>query len=77
MTGAATAGLRLGGVGVRAGRGRLSAGAVSTALPASPDLRDRHDLAIEVRGRRRHARPVPPRRPGRPGVAAAAAPRDG
>ncbi|MEV5633803.1 family 43 glycosylhydrolase [Micromonospora tulbaghiae] len=51
LTGAATAGLRLHGVDVRVGRGRLSAGAASTALPAGLDLRDRHNLAIEVRGR--------------------------
>ncbi|ADU10438.1 family 43 glycosylhydrolase [Micromonospora aurantiaca] len=51
LTGAATAGLRLGGVDVRVGHGRLSAGAATTVLPAGLDLGDRHNLAIEVRGR--------------------------
>nr|WP_227457182.1 family 43 glycosylhydrolase [Micromonospora purpureochromogenes] len=50
LTGAATVGLRRHGVDVRVGRGRLTAGAASTALPAGLDLRDRHNLAIEVRG---------------------------
>ncbi|MFG1738946.1 family 43 glycosylhydrolase [Micromonospora chalcea] len=50
LTGATTAGLRLRGVDVRVGRGRLTAGAATTALPAGLDLRDRHNLAIEVRG---------------------------
>ncbi|MFI6133497.1 family 43 glycosylhydrolase [Micromonospora sp. NPDC051141] len=51
LTGATTAGLRLGTVDVRVGGGRLAAGAASVPLPAGTDLRDRHNLAVEVRGR--------------------------
>ncbi|WP_343447035.1 family 43 glycosylhydrolase [Micromonospora schwarzwaldensis] len=50
LTGATTAGLRLGTVDVRAGDGRLTAGGAAVALPAGTDLRDRHNLAVEVRG---------------------------
>ncbi|MGC4887945.1 family 43 glycosylhydrolase [Micromonospora sp. DT227] len=51
LTGATTAGLRLGTVDVRVGGGRLAAGTASVPLPAGTDLRDRHNLAVEVRGR--------------------------
>ncbi|MFI2711098.1 family 43 glycosylhydrolase [Micromonospora sp. NPDC018662] len=51
LTGATTAGLRLGTVDVRVGDGRLAAGTASVPLPAGTDLRNRHNLAVEVRGR--------------------------
>ena len=51
LTGATTAGLRLGTVDVRVGGGRLTAGTASVPLPAGTDLRNRHNLAVEVRGR--------------------------
>ncbi|MEU2610031.1 family 43 glycosylhydrolase [Micromonospora sp. NPDC007271] len=57
LTGADTAGLRLGRVDVWVGGGRLTvreAGGTATEvpLPAGLDLADRHNLAVEVRGRR-------------------------
>ncbi|SBT39915.1 family 43 glycosylhydrolase [Micromonospora auratinigra] len=56
LTGAREAGLRLGSTEVRVGAGRLTARdggrTASVALPASLDLTTRHNLAIEVRGRR-------------------------
>ncbi|GHJ16941.1 family 43 glycosylhydrolase [Micromonospora sp. AKA38] len=51
LTGATAAGLRLGTVDVRVGGGRLAAGTASVPLPAGTDPRDRHNLAVEVRGR--------------------------
>ncbi|MEV0429035.1 family 43 glycosylhydrolase [Micromonospora sp. NPDC050495] len=56
LSGATTAGLRLGRVDVRVGAGRLTvrqAGGASAqaALPAGLDLADPHNLAVEVRGR--------------------------
>ncbi|MEU7570860.1 family 43 glycosylhydrolase [Micromonospora sp. NPDC049240] len=51
LTGATAAGLRLGTVDVRVGGGRLAAGTASVPLPAGADPRDRHNLAVEVRGR--------------------------
>ncbi|PTA43831.1 family 43 glycosylhydrolase [Micromonospora sp. RP3T] len=51
LTGATTAGLRLGPVDVRVGGGRLAVGTAGVPLPAGTDLRNRHNLAVEVRGR--------------------------
>lgn len=56
LAGAETAGLRLGTVEVTVGGGRLTArqsggATASVPLPAGLDLTDRHNLAVEVRGR--------------------------
>ncbi|MFG2054596.1 family 43 glycosylhydrolase [Micromonospora sp. NPDC048930] len=66
LTGAHGAGLRLGPVEVRVGDGRLTArdaGGMTTSAPLSAglDLADRHNLAVEVRGRQLVAELTPDR----------------
>lgn len=66
LTGARAAGLRLGRADVRVDDGRLVARdaggrTASAPLPAGLDLADRHNLAVEVRGRRLVAELTPDR----------------
>ncbi|MEU5722066.1 family 43 glycosylhydrolase [Micromonospora sp. NPDC047738] len=66
LAGGESAGLRLGAVEVRVGGGRLTAReaggtAAEAPLPAGLDLTDRHNLAVEVRGRQLVAQLSPAR----------------